>query len=158
MIQPKTFDEIYKDVLTSFRTHLGPQFDFRPGSTVSMLIDCIATQLANFQVSLQAQMAQQYYVYPDGTKGTNKPRDGQTYSTQDPSTGDITNWQYDGLQDQWCRVGGGRMAGGPGIPGASSTIFVNWEPESAQPKCECGSDKVGSPKHSKYCKKFDPSA
>ena len=33
--------------------------------------------------------------------------------------------------------------------------FIEWDEENEVKKCECGSSACGSPKHSKYCPKYD---
>jgi hypothetical protein len=97
------------------------------------------------------------YYYPDGTQGTIKPRDGEIFRLTDRTDGSVSEWQYDGYKEQWCR-----RPTGPTV--ISGIISLNDECEIIDPtgidwsgfqtKCECGSEKCGSTAHSTWCPKY----
>lgn len=88
------------------------------------------------------------YTLPDGTKTYYKPKDGQVFTTNDGE-----HWMYDGLYEQWLRK--------RSIPKRDDDpVHPDFEQDMALAKkqgpCECGAAKVGSPKHSSWCCKYDP--
>lgn len=89
------------------------------------------------------------YLYPDGTRSTKAPLDKEIfYYTPPGSHGMVTPsvWQWDEQKQQWFDV-----------------TFYGSSPDKRYPlvspntsiKCECGSDSVGSPRHSQWCPKHD---
>lgn len=114
------------------------------------------------------------YIYPDGTKSIRKPRDGETYQAWDPSINDARVWQWDGYKNQWFDITKKQAPGSvtitlppaPVMTGKNLKITLNgvelkFEGDcsyniDAEYKCECGSESVGSSKHSTWCKKWNP--
>jgi hypothetical protein len=108
------------------------------------------------------------YWYPDGTSGA-KPSDGQVFYVYDSQQNVKSIWQWDDLKQQWfditnnnkplsppTYVVGSVHRGYPTLP-KSITDLDNLEimfGYGDELKCECGSDKCGSPRHSTWCKKF----
>lgn len=115
------------------------------------------------------------YTYPDGTQSVNRPKDGQTYHTLNPDGSLGATWQWDDFKEQWFNISSGKPT-----PQNTATfvpqpiqffdpkdldnfenIAIDWafqEGFSVALKCECGSDAVGSPRHSNWCRKYDPAA
>lgn len=93
--------------------------------------------------------ASQSWHMPDGTKTLNRPPDGTIVSQYD-SKGGYTTWQWDDHFEQWFNVSSGK-------PTAHNTrtFPVGFELTLKEFECECGSEAVGSSKHSSWCKKFD---
>jgi hypothetical protein len=105
------------------------------------------------------------YTYPDGTKSSRRPKDGEFYVKTDPSTGAVeSTWQWDDVLGQWFNTSSGK-------PNQHNTktfvmenlqfdgIFIEYDENKIRlwgAKCQCGSEAVGSPKHSHWCDKFDP--
>lgn len=110
---------------------------------------------------------------PDGSKTATKPSDGQTWSRFDSSGAEIEKWQWEGTKDCWVNVSSGRPNKQntatyviPSQPrpidldnyGESGYMFGEYHSKVAHAikKCECGSEHVGSPRHSSWCSKYDP--
>jgi hypothetical protein len=82
-----------------------------------------------------------------------RPSDGQKFILQtDPYNSDEFMWD-DALQ-QWFRIAhNAKVKISKPIDFIPITIHIG---NLDSLKCECGSEKVGSNKHSSWCKKFDP--
>lgn len=102
----------------------------------------------------------QVYVYPDGTASVHEPSDGQVFMEWDVSQKVKRVWQYDGFKRQWFDV---TVSGKP-IPYAFTRKMDETDEEFRKrvtgqitiqkTKCECGSEKCGSSKHSSWCPKY----
>lgn len=103
--------------------------------------------------------APQVWLFPDGTKSTTKPKDGQTCSNTDPMTGNFIEWVWDDVKQQWFvknplnPIYTYKVVYNPKIEFHDVKITIGDLPEV---KCDCGSHAVGSPRHSTWCKKYDP--
>lgn len=111
----------------------------------------------------------QTWFMPDGTKSVYRPKDGQQETTFD-GLGAATIWEWDDFQETWHNVSSGKPnkyntatfpAKGPRDPffdiddeHIDYVPVYSWKDE--EPKCECGSEKSGSNRHSTWCKKFTP--
>lgn len=122
------------------------------------------------------------YLYPDGTRSSRKPKDGEVfYITKNGSV--ESTWQWDDMLMQWFNVSSGKATKANTATHVVPTgVFVDPNPVGDpdllkkqfdeamnnikdafktpivwdRPKCECGSDAVGSPRHSSWCCKYDP--
>lgn len=113
-------------------------------------------------VGLPAMLSSvQTWVYPDGNSSVRKPFDGEQFN--DIKTGDC--WAWDESKQQWFHSGytltynsGNNpnvIFAGPGkitINGVELEGTVSITTKDS--KCECGSEAVGSSKHSNWCKKW----
>lgn len=101
------------------------------------------------------------WVMPDGTKTVHRPKDGVVVLNTDPNTGLDVYWQWDDCSVSWFNV-----TTGPTTNHNTATFIVppyqkdgyhldNDFEIKKTPKCECGSDAVGSPRHSSWCQKYD---
>lgn len=96
--------------------------------------------------SISASKAQTY-AYPDGTQSTSPPSDGQVFIEWDHNKKPKRTWQYDDLLKQWFDIHNLSSE-------AEFDLVKEFERLIGEGhKCECGSDKVGSPKHSTWCPK-----
>lgn len=94
------------------------------------------------------------YIYPDGTTGFRRPRDGERFYLKDRVDGSISEWIWDGYAEQWFRKKDGTAL--------SANFKIQYEFEDKEiklhtnyvKKCECGSEKVGSSRHSTWCAKY----
>lgn len=94
------------------------------------------------------------FTYPDGTQGTRRPKDGEVFWTTDNTSGDYIEWQWDDYKQQWFRKNKN-----------PSKLFENqyekldlskiteYSLSGSDIRCECGSEKCGSNKHSSWCPK-----
>lgn len=99
------------------------------------------------------------YVYPDGTRSPCRPTDGEIFRyTQHNET-----WQWDDFLGQWFNISSGTPNAHNTrthvVPAVYPYQEPDWEqlypiPDYAENKCECGSESVGSSKHSDWCKKY----
>lgn len=119
-----------------------------------------------------AVAAQQWH-WPDGTKSDSKPVDAQVWSRFNLATGaEIEKWQWEESKGSWKRL---TVVSAQNLYPNNTTIFTcpmdldNYDFGMTLPgeplivpqrlfdglgtKCECGSDKVGSPIHSSWCAK-----
>jgi hypothetical protein len=105
-------------------------------------------------------MFPQGYLYPDGTRSSRKPKDGEIFQLTKNGSVEST-WQYDDLLSQWFNISSGKPTKAntathvvPEIKYtfAGTGLDISWD----KPKCECGSEAVGSPRHSSWCCKYDP--
>lgn len=87
------------------------------------------------------------YTYPDGTKSIRRPRDGEMFRVWDQVDQNEVIWQWDGYKEHWYRTKTVQ------VPTAMDFIQVNITIEAD--KCECGSEKTGSNRHSSWCKKWN---
>jgi hypothetical protein len=113
------------------------------------------------------------YWYPDGTSGQ-RPSDGQVFYVYDHQQNVKSIWQWDDLKQQWFDITNNIKPLQPPIyhvvpSGKYSNLPL---PQSLMDldnleitigygdtdgwKCECGSEKTGSPRHSTWCKKYHP--
>lgn len=101
------------------------------------------------------------WTMPDGTKTVHRPKDGAVVLNTDPNTGLDIYWQWDDFKESWFNV-----TTGPTTNHNTATFIVppyqkdgyhldNDFEIKKTPKCECGSDAVGSPRHSSWCQKYD---
>lgn len=103
------------------------------------------------------------YLYPDGTQSTAKPSDGQIFCIWDHNQVVETVWQWEDTQSKWIDVTvnnpKGSSSGARYINIPDFDLVKEFErlvDEGNSIKCECGSEKLGSPKHSTWCIKFNP--
>lgn len=82
------------------------------------------------------------YTYPDGNKSLRKPRDGEKFRYWNHVDQEEKVWQWDGYKEQWYDIT---------LENAFDELL---KIELEEDKCECGSEKVGSPGHSTWCKKW----
>lgn len=82
------------------------------------------------------------YTYPDGSKKARRPRDGEKFCVWCNVDQEERVWQWDGFKDRWYDI--------TLEDSFNKLIKIDLEED----KCECGSEKVGSPKHSTWCKKW----
>lgn len=112
----------------------------------------------------------QIWYMPDGTKTSNRPKDGQVMQTLD-SHGNGTTWQWDDLLESWHNVSSGKPTQQNTQTFYYQAVFSPTDLDNVDLsnewckakvtkmptlKCGCGSEKVNSPKHSPYCDKYDP--
>jgi hypothetical protein len=122
------------------------------------------------------------YYWPDGSLSSKKPNDGETWTKPNFTGGPTETWQWDDYMGQWINITNhpnGRqthrqaanqnMSGGWGVSGGYSsgngTLYIPDDFDMTevkmdlgrieQIKCECGSEKCGSNKHSNWCPKYD---
>lgn len=102
------------------------------------------------------------YIYPDGNYSGRKPKDGEVFSLIKNGATEST-WQWDGFVEQWFNVSSGK-------PSKVNTATFALPPVHFDPvtvdsksvwgestkKCQCGSHKVNSQKHSDWCDLYDP--
>lgn len=107
---------------------------------------------------------------PDGTKTTNRPKDGQVWTKWDANQNPIETWQWDDFLCQWFNISSGKPT-----QHNTKTFAINcpmdldnleldddWRKDKATItkistfKCNCGSEAVGSPRHSHWCDKYEP--
>jgi hypothetical protein len=102
------------------------------------------------------------HIYPDGTKASRKPRDGEKFYITKNGVVEST-WQWDDVMDKWVNISSGKptKANTASYPPSIKYTFAGTgldiaikDPKTA--KCECGSEAVGSPRHSSWCCKYDP--
>lgn len=108
---------------------------------------------------------------PDGTKTNTKPKDGEKFAIVDMITGTQTDWMWDDFQDLWFNVSSGNKPNKQNTatfaipPSYKYSIYrfdndkeaMSFDLEfnkSLGIKCECGSEKCGSDRHSTWCPKF----
>ena len=101
---------------------------------------------------------------PDGTKAASKHNDGQLWSKWDSTGNEVEKWQWEGTRDCWVNISSGK-------PTKANTATFAITPMDLDnytydldgpiqpikvfdPKCECGSLKVGSPRHSSWCQMY----
>lgn len=112
---------------------------------------------------------------PDGTKAASKPNDGQIWTRWDLTGNEVEKWQWEGTRDCWVNVSSGKPTK------ANTATYVitpldldNIDPSDYSldyqhalgaiadslsykaPRCDCGSLKVGSPRHSNWCQMYNP--
>lgn len=104
-------------------------------------------------------MMPQKYTYPDGTDSSRRPKDGEHYIKTNPITGQVeSTWQWDDLLGQWFNTSSGK----PTPYNTVTFVIRDNMPIYHTPitvtisdlKCQCGSEAVGSPKHSNWCDKY----
>lgn len=154
-IEIKSHQEIMNDMMTSFYAHTGELVESRPGSMFHAIFSIVAEQLVKMQAAqtYPGIPAPQTWAYPDGTKATRKPGDGEVFRklSSNAAQEDCYIW-YD-QQQNWKWIGAKIIAPTPKIEFIPITIHIGNVEEM---KCECGSEKSGSNKHSDWCKKYDP--
>lgn len=95
------------------------------------------------------------YTMPDGTKTTTKPKDGTVFYIWDANQNIKAVYQYDDLKSQWYDV----------TPTSSKPLYIPppagfdsypmpYSISLDKAKCECGSEKTGSNRHSAWCQKY----
>ena len=101
------------------------------------------------------------YVYPDGHTNIFRPADGQTFIEWGPNQNPIKNWIWNDFKEQWIDITIyiNPNSGSNWARGANQELEDNIAKEfehliSEISECECGSDKIGSSKHSNWCKKY----
>ena len=91
------------------------------------------------------------YTMPDGTKGYRRPSDGEIFNLTKNGVVEST-WQWDDLHEKWYNISSGK-------PNDTNTATFPpiWDKDfnTSLKKCECGSEAVGSPKHSSWCQLYD---
>lgn len=94
------------------------------------------------------------YTYPDGTKSVVKPKQGQTYCYYTPMN-TVQDWIWDDVAQTWIKF----KETSVGTP----QFFIDFSEMEEGPdklreptKCECGSEKTGSNRHSTWCQKYNP--
>lgn len=103
------------------------------------------------------------YTYPDGTKSIRRPKDGEIFRVWDPVDQNETVWQWDGYKVSWYNITNKQTP--KVVTGSTVKVFLNgielemagdvsYDISMDEPKCECGSEKVGSNKHSTWCQKW----
>ena len=154
----RTYQEILQEMTACMQSQTGKQLDFTPGSFTSILMSTIASQLAEMEHRMiksfmipPEQLQVRLYHYPDGTDSVARPKDGQTFIVQHDAY-NSTEYIWDDVQEQWspnshCQV---KNQSVDFIP---INIVIH---EGSEVKCECGSEKTGSNKHSTWCQKFNP--
>lgn len=99
------------------------------------------------------------FTYPDGSKASREPGDGEVFYIWDANQQPKSVWQWDGVTQQWHNITGITAAGADPSYGYSFSIDL---PEGMEidldrlqqtVKCECGSEKIGSNQHSSWCPK-----
>lgn len=86
--------------------------------------------------------------YPDGTVSTGEPVDGQIFFESNMQIGNpVRSWQWNARRQQWLDITYNKQP-------QDEVLDIKFEIASAS-QCECGSEKVGSNKHSNWCRKFD---
>lgn len=109
---------------------------------------------------------QRVYTYPDGTPCASRPKDGAKCVVSKPNSLLVDEWQWNHYKDSWIPTGNSysyhayynAAAGYPGkiVPDPPTPLEVLEAGISAKAsvKCECGSEKIGSQKHSSWCDKY----
>src|SRR5581483_310891 len=96
------------------------------------------------------------YVDPDGNKITGRPAPGMIWTTSN-GNGSYDQWMWDDPNTYWILVAN---CAPPttffSAPIKFVPISIIIEDLEAAIKCECGSDKLGHPGHSHWCRKFAP--
>lgn len=97
------------------------------------------------------------WFYPDGNPSTVEPSDGQVFFVWDTNKVHPKEcWQWSANRQQWLDV----TASGSYPLSMDDSFDLAEEFErmvelgKQSKKCECGSDSVGSPRHSSYCPKW----
>lgn len=154
MIVLKSYKEIIDQALNQF------QLPDSTDSAIVRMVEEMAIILSNityqeyknmFQIQAQAQT----YIYPDGTQSANPPSDGQIFIEWDQNQNPKRTWMWDDSASQWFDVTS------PSSPAPNAMTDFDLVQEfdrlvaeggvHLNDRCECGSDKVGSPKHSSWC-------
>ena len=113
----------------------------------------------------QSLAAQIMWLWPDGSTSQWEPTDGKIFIEFDKSGNKVREWQWNSAHGQWYDITTPSSVNP--FTGAKSKISFNGKEVDygdnvsvkitpKEIKCECGSDAVGSPKHSRYCPKYDP--
>jgi len=97
---------------------------------------------------------QKTYGYPDGTKSTERPNDGQL-SLKYGIDGTSTVYQWDDFKEQWFDVTGHYIGmAGDEFDRQLQASKVKKKGPSPIPTCDCGSEACGSNRHSSWCSKY----
>ena len=125
------------------------------------VLDSLRYVMANIG---QAYNSMPTYIYPDGSMSHNKPVNGDTYAVPDPSySGGWAMWAWSDSKGQWINIT--NNSANLRIP-ANLAAYINVDigssgksykelVEAKKTKCECGSEKIGSNRHSDYCPKHE---
>ena len=94
----------------------------------------------------------QLWFYPDGSPSTVEPSDGQVFFIWGVNKADPKEcWQWDSKGQQWLDVTA--ISVGPDLDLVEEFDRMV-ELGRKSKKCECGSESVGSSRHSSYCPKW----
>ena len=148
----KSREELYKEMVKQIELSFPRQLNLEPGSVLMTIIGVIAEQMCVLHEQImQLQInAVQTWIYPDGTRSVNKPKDGEKFTLHtDPYNSDEFVWSDS--SSQWHRV-----AHNSTIKLEQAIEFVPISITIEGAKCNCGSEKVGSPRHSDWCDRYDP--
>ena len=111
-----------------------------------------------YDAYMQSLAAQIMWLYPDGSTSQFEPLDKQIWTELDPVGNVIRKWQWDRAHGQWYDI-----THAPTVNPFTGSATYGYSSSQANPidgikkvKCECGSDAVGSPRHSHYCPKYNP--
>lgn len=106
----------------------------------------------------------QQYTYPDGTKSSIRPVDGQIFQEWGVNQNPLRTWMYDDMKGNWYDI----TLNHKSPPIQWGNVTLNPVPPAFHSKddleefdrlisegsaCECGAEKVGSSVHSNWCRK-----
>lgn len=159
----KSYQEILDDMIHTMKTQLPQNINLNPGSVMLSFIEVVAMQIAQTQEQMghlmnmyqgASQSSYPTYTYPDGSKSHTKPNDGAVYRYISNHSGAPREecYMYDGMLDSWKWIGAKILVVG-GIDRIDIKIDMK-DLKVGERKCECGSEKVGSPIHSSWCEKY----
>jgi hypothetical protein len=103
------------------------------------------------------------YLYPDGYYYPKQPIHGDHYMLCDPHNIPISDWEWDENRKQWINVSSGVANMGNTKTFVMPTLIpveylrgdFKFDLKLLVPKCECGSEKAGSNRHSTWCEKYE---